>query len=381
MRFAAVAAKTESTSGTDAFGGTPGATDWIAGDCVVAFNPDVIQNAELTGSLDQAPSIIGGLKPSIRITVPLRGSGTAGTAPVWGRLLTACTFKETVTAAAIGAPTAAASGTTTSVTCGTPFAATAQLYRGMPLVLTGDQSTIGPIVDYTAAKVAMLGETLALAATASTLCQIPINVLYSPTSDESVYKTVTLYFYADGLLWTFVGGQGTWSLDLTTGGIGMLTFEFQAQFGAHSATAMPTGWNTTVLPTPPRFVGGKLQLNKTKAQANKLTVQAGVKLMLPDDPEASEGYGPAEPESRDSGGSIDPLMNTTTSVALFNAFRSSTPMSLTGVIGSTAGNRFCVTGPASKATGFTPGTRDGLGQNAITFALDGADAAVFLAQF
>lgn len=381
MRFSAVAVKTEVTNGVDVIAGSPSIGDWVGGDCEVAYNPQVIQDPSQTGSLDQAASIIGGLKPTIKIKVPLRGSGTAGTAPEWGKLMTACTFKETVTAAAIGVPTAAASGTTTTVTCGAPFAATAQLYRGMPLLLSGDQATTTTVCDYTAAKVITIGETLGSAATVATLAQIPINVLYSPTSDDSLDKSVTLYFYADGLLWTFVGAMGTWSLELTTGGIGFVTFELQAQMGAHSAVALPAGASSITRLTPPRFVAGKLQFGKIKAQASTLSLQAGVSLTVPDDPEAADGFGTAVPLSRQAAGSINPLLNTTTSVGLFNSFKAGTAMSLCAVIGTTAGNRFCVTGPVAKATALKPGTRDGLGSNDFSFMLEGADASLFLAQF
>ncbi len=112
MRFAAVAAKVETTPGTDAIATTPAATDWIAADCEVEFDPVTVENPELTGTLDKAPAIVGGLRPRIRLRVPLRGSGTAGTAPEWGKLLRCCTYQETITATAVGAPTAAAAGTT-----------------------------------------------------------------------------------------------------------------------------------------------------------------------------------------------------------------------------------------------------------------------------
>ena len=140
MRFAAVAAKVEVTAGVDAIAGSPAAADWVAGDCQVTFNPNVTENPELTGSLDKSPGIFGGLKPNIRLRMPLRGSGTPGTVPEFGKLLRACTYAETITATALGAPTAlpASGHTTTSVTLATtPYVATAQAYRGMPLILSG----------------------------------------------------------------------------------------------------------------------------------------------------------------------------------------------------------------------------------------------------
>jgi hypothetical protein len=381
MKFAAVAVKIEATPGGDAIGGTPANSDFIAADCEVDFDPQLIDNPELTGTLDKAPSIVGGLRPRIRLRLPLRGSATPDNPPEWGKLLKCCTMAETITSAAVGAPTAATAGTFTSITLAAPFATTAQQYRGMPLLLTGDRTVTTGITDYTAGRVATVAESMATAATISTLAQIPKNVLYTPTSDESVFKTCTLYFYADGLNWRFCGAQGTWTLELTTGGIGFLTFEMRAIVVAFTGAALPTGWNTAQRATPPRFVNGRCVLAWSKAQCRTLTMNFGVQVVLPDDPEGTEGYGPAVSTERDPGGSIDPLMNTTNAVSLYDYFRTGTPVPLMAVVGASAGNRFIVVAPAAKATGLKPGARDGLGQNAITFQLDGADSSVFLAQF
>ena len=54
MKFAAVAAKIETTPGVDAIAGTPSASDWIASEMEVQFDPTVIELPELTGSLDKA---------------------------------------------------------------------------------------------------------------------------------------------------------------------------------------------------------------------------------------------------------------------------------------------------------------------------------------
>ena len=78
---------------------------------------------------------------------------------------------------------------------------------------------------------------------------------------------------------------------------------------------------------------------------------------------------------------LDPYMNTTNSVALFNAFRAGTPMSLMASIGSTPGNRFVAIEPNAKAIGMDPGARDGQGQHGVSFQADGADSAFYLAQF
>ena len=382
MRFAAVATKIETTAGQDAIAGTPASSDWLAADYEVDFDSVLVENSELTGTLDRAPAIVGGLRPRIRLRVPLRGSGSVATAPEWGRLMRCCTFAESTNTAIAATALPATGHTTTSVTLPTtPFAATAQLYRGQPLVLTGAMADTTAITDYTAARVATIGSTLSAVPAATTSAAIPAHILYSPSSDEAVYRTATIYFLADGMRWRFTGASGTWSLELSTCGIGLLVFDLRATFLSHDATALPTGWNTSIRPTPPRFVGGRCQLNLSKAQVRRLALDAGVSVVLPDDPEAAEGYGPALPIERDSRGSIDPLMNTTTSVALFNAFRAGTAMPIMAIIGSTAGNRFLVTCPAAKATALRPGNRDGLGQTDIAFQLDGADSDIFLAAF
>lgn len=381
MRNAAVAAKIETTPGTDVIAGSPVTADFIAADIEVDFDPVIVENPELTGTLDRAPGIVGGLRPRLRLRIPLRGSGAAGTAPDWGKLMRCCTYSETVQAAAVGVPTAATAGTTTSVTAATPFGTTANQYRGLPLTVTGDQSFTTGIIGYTAGRVISFGETRASALTISSLLQIPVNVGYAPTSDEAIYKSATVYFYADGFNWRFGGCQGTWSLELTTGGIGTLTFELRGQMISMTAAALPTGWNTVIRPTPPRFVNGRCQLNLTTARSRRLMFDAGVEVTLPDNPEAVEGYDPAVPIARDSKGSIDPLMDTSTSIAIYDNFRAGTPMPIIAIIGATAGNRFLVTAPAARATGFRPGARDGFGQNDIAFQMDGADSDLFLTAF
>lgn len=382
QRFRAFAVKIETTLGADAMGGTPGGSDWFPGDLTVTFDQNASPNNEATGSLDSSPAIVGGLKPMLRFTTPLRGSGTAGTAPDFGKLLRCCTMQETITASAVGAPTAATAGTVNSATLATPFAATAQLYRGMPLLLSGDRAKVAGITDYTAGRVASVGHTESVAMTTTTLAQVPINVLYSPTSDESVYKSATIYAYRDGLRWRFTGFVGTASLVLNTAGVCELQIEGRAQLAVDpDAVALPAGALGIVRPTPPRFVGGLCQLNRLVAQVRQVTLALGVQTVLPDNPEALEGYDPAVAISRDITGSLDPYMNVTSYVSLFSNFRQGVAMPFQAVIGSTVGNRFVVTVPLARATQMNPGDREGLGTNAIQFQADGPDSGFFLAAF
>src|SRR3990172_10703452 len=91
--------KIEPTPGTDA-APTP------ANDAVLVENPlpdpefEVLQTAEVTGSLDGRGPIVGGGFFQQSGDVLAKGSGTAGTAPEYGPLLRASAMSETLTASA-----------------------------------------------------------------------------------------------------------------------------------------------------------------------------------------------------------------------------------------------------------------------------------------
>ncbi len=380
-RNATFAFKIETTPGTDAIAGTPLASDYVLGDFEFDYDPQVIVNSEFTGTLDKSPDIVGGLRPNIRIRVPLRGSGLPTTAPDWGKIMRVCGMAEGITMSAVSGNLQ--SGTTTTATLSVAASAAANIYRGMPLRFAGIPFFTG-IVAYSTGKVATLGSTAAAALNTASF-ELPENILYSPTSDEAVYKNGTIYFYKDGFRWIFTGVAGTWSLELTSGGIGFLVFELRGQLAGHTATAMPAAWNTVIRPTPPRWAGGTSQLGQAIARCRALTFRAGVQVVLPDNPEAAEAYDPAVPIERDSMASIDPLMDTGQGVTLFNNFRAGTPAPLIAMIGNMfgggIGNRFLVTAPAARFTGLRPVNRDGLAAQEIACQLDGADSALYLCSF
>lgn len=381
MRNAALAVKAESTAGTDSISGSPASGDWVQGDVTINLNPMVGAVPGFTGSLDSEADTVGGFKPTVTITVPFRGSGTAGTPPALGTLLKACTMALTQTASAVGAPTAAASGTTTTVTAASPFGTTADAYNGMPLLVTGDQTFTTGIVDYTSGRAITMGETRSSGLTTSSLLQVPVNDLYKPSSDESVFITVSMYCYYDGILYKLVGAQGTWSLTLTAGEFGVFTFTMMAQLlEAPSNTSLPSGAATalTAQPAPPRWVAGKSQLNKKTARTNALRVDFGVSQVLPDNPEATYGFDPAVPISRKISGSLSPYIDTATNTALFTAMAANTDVSLMAILGSTAGNRLLVMLPTVRLLDLSPGNRGGLGEFPIPFNANGPDVGCYV---
>ena len=381
-RFAAVAVRVETTPGTDAIAGSPLLADLILGDCQVRFGAQVVQDPSFSGSLDVLPPALGSFQPTLELRVPLRGSGAGGTAPSWGRLLQACSMEQVIDNTGVAA-TAATAGSATTLTLPVGFSNTAQIYRGVPLLLTGNPSggAVAACLDYTSGRVATLAETYSPVLSTSTLVQVPPNVLWRPTSDETIYKTVTAYLWKDGYRWRFVGGTGTARLDLSTGGIGTLVFSLQAQMLDQGANANPTMLLAGAAQQPPIFQGGKARLLGLKAQLRSASFDLGVSTALPPDPEASGGVGPGVPISRASMLTLDPLIDTTNQAALFDAFRSGTSGSFYAQLGTTPGNRFMATMPSIRQLQQDPGESQGFEANSIRAQANLTDAGFLLCQY
>lgn len=99
FRNCVLLAKVETTKGTDAV--PTGATNAILPVGEISLTPieaDRVPRNILRGYFGAPDQLLGSSWQSIRFSVELAGSGTAGTAPAWGALLQACGFAETVTA-------------------------------------------------------------------------------------------------------------------------------------------------------------------------------------------------------------------------------------------------------------------------------------------
>lgn len=89
-----IAAKLETTEGTQ--------ISLLAADAFLAFNPvftpviEMHERAPVTASLSKYPSISGKRSAKLAFDCELVGSGTAGTAPFWGKLMIACGYAETI---------------------------------------------------------------------------------------------------------------------------------------------------------------------------------------------------------------------------------------------------------------------------------------------
>ncbi len=65
------------------------------------------------------------------------------------------------------------------------------------------------------------------------------SVVYQPSTITE--KSATVYIYADGLVWKFVGAVGTAKIDASIGGVATVTFTLSAPYQAPVAAAIPAG--------------------------------------------------------------------------------------------------------------------------------------------
>ena len=382
--LSAVAVKSETVIGTDAIGGgTPAQADWLNAEATIRFPQTAAEDPSMNGSLDANAPIPTGIKPEIVLRVPLRGAGTAGTAPGWGKLMTACRFREQLTATAIGAPTALTAGTTgTGTLAATPFSGVAQAYRGMPLALTVNPvgGAILPITDYTAGRVAKLPFVFPTALSTATLAQIVAHALYSPTSDLSLLKPVTIYGFRNGMRHRFVGCVGSASLEMNAGQPAFISFTMRGLLlSGYEAVPLPTGWNQVALLQPPVWANGISRLDGLLCNCAKFTWDLGNELVDPENPEAAQGFDNPMIVSAAQKISIDPFANSTRSPTRFSKYQQGQAVEFAAAIGTTPGNRVFVSQPSGIITSMDESNRSKLGVDQMQLTPNVPDAGVFLA--
>ena len=376
-RNAVVLAKIEATEGQDATP-IPGTDAILVENPQPNFNPNVIETDEVSASLDGAGPIVGGMSAELGFDVLLKGAGSAGAAPEFGDLIKACGWAETITASPVpAAPEAVGSGSTaTAVVLGASASATDQVYRGMPLDLTGTPAALAFISDYAgSSKTATITDLLGAAPdNLSTQWQVPANVLYAPASAS--IPSLTLYLYLDGVVYKLVGCRGSFNLSLSSGGIGRFSFTFQGMFLAKADAAVPAAAYDASRPPP--FKGGAMLVDRKAAALENLSLDVGNEQTFPDNPNAAEGFDPSIITRRNVTGSINPLETLIATRDIMADFRAGTQRIVHARYGATAGNRVGVTVPAALYTGQTPGDRSGLATVEVPFSAVGRDAGAFL---
>lgn len=374
-RNTALLAKIETTEGVDA--SPVGSTDAVLVENLkMTKKPNTVKTNEYTGSLDGFGDIVGGMPFGLSFDVYLKGSGVAGTPPEYGKLLKACGWAEVITASAVpAAPEAcAAGGSTTAAVLGTTASSTAQAYRGMPVTFSGVIAGDSFITDYTSGKTATLTDTMGGSIVATTNYQIPINVLYKPAS--ITIPSLTFYIYRDGLLYKVLGSRGTMKLTVTTGGVGKMSFDFKGMFASKTDAAVPACVYDNV--PKPIFRNAAFLLNRQVAAINSFNLDMANTLTQPDNPNALEGFDPAEVVDRNFAGTIDPKETLVATRDLISALRAGTKQPIHLRYGTAAGNRIGITVPQALYQDEDDQDRNGIATVNVPFQPVGQDSGAFI---
>lgn len=450
-RNAAVTCKIEGTPGT--FDAPNTTTDGILVERpTIRYDVQETQTDEVTGSLDPEAPIIGGTQCQIDFGFYLKGSGTPGVAPEWGKIARACGLAETVTlntlsgttfaltdadtiadsgsgmaaltvgtyvhvttaggqigegvvtASAAGsidiarldsgaafvaeaagstwsirygiAGVAATAGSTTGFTAQSPWGNTLNLYRGMPVLLSGNPATPEFVIAsaYSAARLAAITKTMGVALSTSTIVSIPPNVRYQPISTG--IPTASLEVYMDGKRRRFRGCCGNLRFEMTAGGAWKAMASMRGLFESQTDTAMITPtYNAT---RPPIWRGSRFAFDRVTGGLRMMSVDLGNQMQFPADPNDAEGFTYPLIVRRQVGMTADPYETLVATRDLFAKLRSSTDVmvdaQIKGNAGINPGQRMALTIPTATIRRNDPSQDGELATEALEAFCKGADS-------
>lgn len=183
------------------------------------------------------------------------------------------------------------------------------------------------------------------------------SVTYAPVSSSQ--ESITLYYYEDGVLHIITGARGTCSITLESKGKGMINFTFTGHEVAPTDTALVTPtYDSTV---PPPIISVPFSMGGYSSVISSLSMDVGNTISMPADMSAADGFGEILITARDTGGSFDPARVALSAKNYISEWKNGTLGSLTtGVIGSTAGNRYQLTCGQAYYKDVGQGEREGL---------------------
>jgi len=335
---------------------------------------------EANGSLASGAPLVIGQPATFSFRSRIKGANAVYTASVKPPLhapLSACGWLGVFTAAVASA--ALSAGTTTSATLAGTAAATAQIYRGQPLLLTGAPAAgRWPLIsDYTAGKVATLTDQYVSPLSTSNQGAIPANWTYSPTtpvdaaSRATMHPCATIYYYEDGVLYQYMDCRGVVDFDGASARPGYAAFTFSGVFVSKTDVAMPAN---PVYPTQsaPLLLQGSgtgpvAQVNRRGLPISKWSLKQGGQIESPDDPNSAVGFGGGNIVERTYVLEVDPLRtlvatrNVLTDIGNFSQYTTALQF------GSIAGNRVSLMQALAQPTDVDDTDRGSLGGETIHY--------------
>lgn len=244
--------------------------------------PKLLERKGPKDTLGKRQYCFGGRTASISFDVELKGSGTLGLAPEFGKLLQIC---------------------------------------GMSQAIVADTS-----------------------------------VTYKPLSTGIPHGS--LYYYQDGKLKKLHGCRGEVKFDLAAQEFGkaMFTIYGHPDLDIDAAMIDPTYQSVGC---PPQFVNANFLINGFAAEISKIEIDLGNVVAKPLSVRTANGVGELRINDRDVKGSIDPENVINTSQNFYSDLENDSVGAFdTGLVGTTAGNRWRITAPRASYRNISEGERE-----------------------
>jgi len=185
------------------------------------------------------------------------------------------------------------------------------------------------------------------------------SVTYNAHSDSATMEYLTIHYYQDGKRKVLQNAVGEVSLNADVGAPGMLSFTFYGHEGTETDTAMITPTYDSTEPSP--YINAAFSVGGYAAAIGKLTLGLGNQVVTPPSVSAANGYGQIRITGRDVAGSFDPEDTLLATHDFVSEWKGGSVLALdSGVVGSTAGNRWQLQCPAISYREVSQADRDDL---------------------
>lgn len=384
-RNAALLVVAESPAGTE---GSPAAASnavrTIGG---VPFTPnfDKLDTNYAQASISDSPPIVGGGMTGFTPSLYLTGAAAAGQAPDYGILLRGCSMQETLTAADVaGTAQAGAAGT---LTLAAGASAVTDVYKGMPLELTGGTGSgqRRVITAYNGTtKVASVYPNWTVTPDATSVYAVRKNARYVPISQSQ--EALTMWGYqrnaasgGQARRRRSVGSMGSFSGNIKPRGLAQVDFKFQGQL---PATPDDVADITPVFsgPDPRPFLNASAFLGGAAIKFNSFSFDYGAQVKNFDDPGATYGYDICAITERTMSGTIVPPLSLISARDSFSDWLGSVSKPLWLCWGA-LGSGVSLYWPGIRYTGNAPGDVDGFPTESLPWQATGLDSELYISIF
>lgn len=191
-----------------------------------------------------------------------------------------------------------------------------------------------------------------------------VKVDYDPNSAPDTGESATIHFYRHDILHKITGCRGTFGFELKAGEYGEMSFEFTGLYQGPVDSTIPASptFNTT---QPARFLSASFAIDTYSARIENLKADMNNQISRRPDANAATGILEYFIGGREVKGECDPEAVALATKDFWAMWANSSQVALTGTVGTAAGNKCVITGPAVQAD--TP--KYGERENILTYAL------------